>query len=128
MLYVLVGSRVGYKSGRYQSTQPIDYNELKTFLCEFQEFFEQDGRHNLWVISNSGESQLILDRHRIVYAYGDFDRYESILRSAGFTPSTVITPDPHGHNFHREFDTSEKEVMEYWSWERFPLQPEDDDA
>ena len=62
----------------------------------------------------------------MVYAYGDLDRYESYLESAGFVRGQVAIPAPHSHNFHPEFDTAEDELMEYWRWKKLPLEPDDD--
>src|SRR5262245_22305098 len=70
VLFVLIASRLGNPEGRYQSRGGLSYADLELFLYTFQEFFEQDGRHHLWVISASGEGQFIFDRHNVVYAYG----------------------------------------------------------
>ncbi len=63
VLYVLLVSRLGKPSGRYESASPVSYDELELFLYTFQEFLEQDGRHHVWVISASGEGQFIFDHH-----------------------------------------------------------------
>jgi hypothetical protein len=125
VLYVLVASRCGHDDARYQSPEPVEFETLELFLYSFQEFFEQDGRHHLWVVSTEGEGQLIFDRHNLIYAYGDVDRYESRLRSAGFRPGPVAIPTPHVHGYHAEFDRTEDEVMSYWPWKKFPLEPDD---
>ncbi len=125
VLYVLVGSRLG-RSGRFQSPEPISYDDLELFLYTHQEFFEQDGRHHLWVVSASGEGQLVFDNHNKIYAYGDLDRYETRLLSMGFRSGSVDNPSPHGHNYHPEFDSAEDEVLKYWDWLEFPLEPDDD--
>lgn len=126
ILYVLVGSRLGRDSGRYQNHEPINYDDLELFLYTFQEFFEQDGRHHLWVMSLSGEGQFIFDNHNILYAYGDIDYFETQLTAAGFVSGSVSIPSPHTHNFHSEFDLSEDEIFDYWQWDQFPLEPSDD--
>lgn len=126
VLYVLIASRLGHGDGRYQNPEPIDYDDLELFLYTFQEFFERDGRHHLWVMSTGGEGQFIFDNHNMIYAYGDLDRYESKLRSRGFTQGSVAIPAPHSHHYHAEFDRSEDELMAYWDWKKFPLEPDDD--
>ncbi len=126
VLYVLVVPRPGHGEGRYQNPEPIEYDALELFLYTFQQFFEQDGRHHLWVMSWSDEGQFVFDRHNMVYAYGDLDRYESYLESAGFVRGQVAIPAPHSHNYHPEFDTAEDELMEYWRWKKLPLEPDDD--
>jgi len=125
ILYVLLASRLGYDDARYQNPEPIDYDELELFLWTFQLFLEQDGRHHRWVISLSGEGQFIFDRHNIIFAYGNLERYESYLMTAGFRRGSVEVQVPHAHNFHAEYDSSEDELMKYWEWKKFPLQADD---
>jgi hypothetical protein len=127
VLYVLVEAGVSPQDGRYQSPGPLSYKALELFLYRFWEFFEQDGRHLLWVMSVSGQEKFILDNHNVIYAYGDLDQYEAQLRESGFVSGKVQTPNPHGHNFHPEFDDDEAELMAYWDWIWFPLQEVDHD-
>ena len=126
ILYVLVASRLGHGDGRYQNPSPIGYDDLELFLYTFQEFFEQDGRHHLWVTSISGEGQFVLDNHNMIFAYGDLDRYVAYLESQGFTPGTVAIPSPHSHSYHAQFDSAEDDLMAYWEWKKSPLVPEHD--
>lgn len=126
ILYILLGSRLGREPGRYQSLELLDYDDLELFLYTFQEFFEQDGRHHLWVQSASGEGQFIFDNHNLIFAYGDVDRYEATLGASGFQQGQVVTPSPHTHNFHPAFDVTEDELFEYWDWQMYPLEPGDD--
>ena len=126
VLYVLLVSRLGHSEGRYQNPEPISYEDLELFLYTFQEFLEQDGRHHLWVTYVTGEGQFIFDNHNMIYAYSDLDRYESELQARGFRRGSVVVPAPHCHNYHGEFDQSEDELMTYWDWKRFPLEPDDD--
>ncbi len=109
ILYVLLVSKLGNESGRYQSPNPINYEELELFLYEHQEFFEQDGRHNLWISSISGESQFIFDKHNFIYCYGE-----------------ISIPFPHTHNYHFEFDDEEEAVIDHWNWVLCPLEDDDD--
>jgi hypothetical protein len=126
VLYVLLVSRQGHQHGRYQNPTPIGRDELELFLYSFQDFFEQDGRHHLWVTSTSGEGQVIFDNHNVLYAYGEPEIYERILRGRGFREDPVRTPAPHSHNYHEAFDACENEVLGYWNWKRFPLKDSDD--
>ena len=126
VLYVLTVSHTDRNPARYQSAQPNSFAELEGFLMRFQEFFEQDGRHHLWVMSVAGEGQFIFDNHNVVYAYGDLDRYERALKQLGFVPGEIRNPSPHSHNYHGEFAPEEDAVMNYWEWIEFPLQPDDD--
>jgi hypothetical protein len=125
VLYVLTLPCVDGREGRYRSPRPVEYDVLELFLYTFQEFFERDGRHHLWVVSANDEGQFVFDDHNMVYAYGDLERYESCLESAGFTRGSVAMSSPHCHHYHREFDTAEDELLAYWRWEKFPLEPID---
>jgi len=126
VLYVLVGSRLGRATGRYQNHEPLSFDELELFLYTFQEFFEQDGRHHLWVMSLSGEGQFIFDNHNILYGYGDIDEYQKYLSTLGFVSGNISIPSTHTHNYHPEFDMSEDELFDYWQWLHSPLQPGDE--
>jgi hypothetical protein len=125
VLYVLVVSRSGHTEGRYQVPEPLSYEELELILYTFREFFEQDGRHHLWVSSASDEGFFVFDNHNVIYAYGDLDAYEAHLESAGFGQGTLDMPVPHSHHYHFQFDDAEDEVIGYWQWKKFPLQPQD---
>jgi hypothetical protein len=125
VLYVLVASRLGRDDARYQSPTPMNYEDLELFLYTFQEFFEQDGRHHLWIKALGDGSQFVFDNHNIIYAYGDLDRYERELEAAGFRAGKVEIPAPHAHHYHGEFDSSEDDLFEYCEWKKTPLQPSD---
>ena len=127
VLYVLTLSLNGHGECRYQNPTPIEFDELHTFSTNFRAFIEQDGRHNFWVMSTSGEGQFIFDKHNMIYAYGDLARYEVHLKSAGFSLGVVGIPSPHAPAYHREFVPTHDELMDYWDWVKFPLKPEDDD-
>ncbi|PCJ10109.1 MAG: hypothetical protein COB16_02145 [Rhodobacteraceae bacterium] len=126
VLYVLSVPRTIKSSGRFQSAHPINYDDLELFLYSFQEFFEQDGRHDIWVVSLSSQNQLILDRHNNIYAYGDLTELERKLKEQEFSHATLETPLPHAHHYHSEYDSAETEVLEYWDWIKSELHPSDD--
>src|ERR1700733_8033167 len=54
LLYFLVVPRGNGQLGRYQSPEPQTEASVKTFLHDFSTFLEKDGRHNLWIASQSG--------------------------------------------------------------------------
>jgi hypothetical protein len=126
VLHVLLASRLGKESGRYQSPYPMTYEELEFFLYEHQEYFEQDGRQNIWVSSISGEGQFIFDNHNYIYAYGNIDSYITDLTNIGFSEGEISIPDPHCHNYHKEFDSKEEDVNKAFDWLYSPLQESDD--
>lgn len=126
VLHVLLVSRLGKESGRYQTPQPLSYEELELFLYEHQEYFEQDGRQHLWVSSLSGEGQFIYDQHNYIYAYGDTQSYIEKLTSKGFVEGEISIPAPHCHNYHVEFDSKEQSVHNAYDWLYSPLREGDE--
>jgi hypothetical protein len=128
ILYVLVVSRLGHhRPGRYQISQPCTLEDLDLFGSTFQEYFERDGRHHLWLMDLFSRSQLVFDNHGIIYAYGDVAWYSRFLDRSGFTREEVKISCPHGHHYNHEMDHFEDEIMNYWDWKWFPLQDEHDD-
>ncbi len=127
VLYEQTISLNGHGEGRYQNPKSIGFDELEAFSNKFRDFIEQDGRHNFWVMSISDEGQFIFDQHNMIYAYGDLDRYEVHLKSAGFSLGVVGIPSPHAHAYHSEFDQTHDELMAYWDWVKCPLDPDDVD-
>jgi len=121
VLYVLLVSQVGRDAGRYACPDPLSYDDLELFLYTFQEFFEQDGRHHVWVASTASQERLIFDQHNFIFAYGDLDRYEKTLEAKGYTRGPVRIAAPHAHHYHSEFIVKEDELFEYWKWVRHPL-------
>lgn len=126
VLYVLSAPRTIETGGRFQSPHPVSYEDLELFLYSFQEFFEQDGRHDIWVISLPTQNQLILDRHNVIYAYGNLDTLERALEEREFSPAPIETPVPHTHHYHPEFDTAERELLTYWDWIQYELLSSDE--
>ncbi|QDT15226.1 hypothetical protein [Alienimonas californiensis] len=126
VLYVLLVSHAGREPGRYESPLIESREDLQLFLWSFQEFFEEDGRHGIWVGTPDGPHLLVYDRHERLFAYGDADRFEMILKTRGFTPGEVQIPAPHHHGYDPARVDEEDAVMEYWAWNHTPLQPDDD--
>ncbi|MCM8528159.1 MAG: hypothetical protein NE327_16675 [Lentisphaeraceae bacterium] len=126
ILYVLSSPRLGHPAARYQSDNPCNYEELELFLYTFQEYFEEDGRHNLWIFCLDDDSQVIYDKHNIIYCYGDIEKFKNEINQNGYTEKEVNIPSPHSHYYHPEHDKNEDEIMEYWEWKQFELQEMDD--
>ena len=127
VLYVLLLSRLGVaEPGRYQGPVPLDRAVMESFLEEFRDFFEGDGRHHVWVTSLNDQSTLVYDNHNVIYAYGPLDRYEQVVRAHGLSRAPVRFPVPHMHSYLPEFDQEEARVLRHWEWTQFPLQPDDD--
>lgn len=127
VLYVLTVPRKGeHEPGRYQSEQPCSRSELEAFLDRFRDYFEQDGRHNLWVFSLPSRAQIIYDNHNVLYGYGPLESFASVAQSRGMTNGEVRFPSPHAHHYHAEFDADERAILGYWEWKYFPLQESDE--
>ena len=127
ILYVLTVSRRDHDQGRYQSKQPFEKPILLSFLEEFREYFEQDGRHHLWAFGIGDKSQIVYDKHNIIFAYGPLDDFEHVLGQEGLTRDNFDYPAPHVHLYHEEFDDAEDRILSEFEWKLFPLQEQDDD-
>ena len=127
ILYVLIASRRGHGSGRYQSPTPCSFDDLEIFAYTFQEYLEVDGRHHLWLIDVPTNKQIIYDNHNLLYSYGDDEDVISLLKTKGLVEGNPKIPYPHEHRFNLEYDVAEDEIMEYFEWIKFPLQEEQDD-
>jgi len=126
ILYVLIASRAGRESGRYQSPEPWSRGEVVSFLEGFRDYFEGDGRHHVWVTSLPANGTLVYDNHDLIYAYGPIPEYERALATIGLVPAGVSIPAPHGHQYNAEFDGDEDRLMAHCAWIHFPLLPSDD--
>ena len=126
LLYVLQVPRSEVPPGRYQAPEPISRAKLTSFLRQFGDFLEGDGRHHFWIGSTDKSSLLVYDRHEVVYAYGPLDAFKAILIENGLQETTdVLLPDPHVHRYNQSFDQHAGDLMSFWSWKQFPLQDSD---
>jgi len=124
-LYILVIPRGGSENGRYQLKETLTLAGIKSLLADYKDFFEGDGRHSFFVASHLDRALLVYDRHNVVYAYGDLDKYESLLVNSGFREQVVMFPLPHAHHYHDEFDSEEKRLLSSYEWLTFPLEEYD---
>ena len=128
LLYVLLTPRgKSADPGRYQSPLPSSLEEAEFFLQRFQSYFEFDGRHHIWLVSLPASSTLVYDNHNVIYAYGPLEQFRKKLLELGLTEQPTAIPYPHGHMYFPEFDSSERDIMSYWAWQKFPLLETDDD-
>jgi len=127
LLYVLVVLRGPHEAARYQSPAPLNSAQLDDFLAEFGDLLENDARHHFWISSIDNSGLLVYDNHNVVYAYGPLDAFEKILLSNGLARSENVTfPSPHVHSYNPEYDERVGQLLQHWSWIRFPLQDSDD--
>jgi hypothetical protein len=128
VLYVLTLGRSDSEPGRYQCAEPKSRQEIESFLIEFKQFFEEDGRHHLWIRSESGLDLLVYDRHNKIYAYGALEEFANIASAAGLTPAPAIQiPMPHVHHYHPKHDQDGVKLMQYWEWLHTPLRESDEE-
>ena len=126
VLYVLLVPRKGNQPGRYQCPRPCSRSEMESFLLEFKDYFESDGRHHVWVMSLPESSTLVYDQHNIIFAYGPLQEFTEILNESGFREGPVSIPSPHAHNYNAENDDTEERLLNHWAWIQSPLQPGDE--
>ena len=126
VLYVLLVPRGGSEAGRYQSPW-LNRDELNEMFDRHADFWEQDGRHHVWLHSATDEATLVYDQHNVIFAYGPLDEYVALLEAAGYKEASELDfPAPHGHCFHVEFDEMERELASSPGWTRSPLQDGDE--
>ena len=127
LLYVLLVPRRGEREpGRYQSPGPLSFEETARFCQRFAPFLQGDGRHHLWIGSTVNAGLLVYDQHEWIYAYGDVPGYIRVLQTKGFREGEINPPVPHSHSYNSIFDDDENELIAYWPWIHFPLEPGDE--
>lgn len=126
-LIILRDPQSGLLPGRYETEDCLTHNQLWELLYPFRALFEQDGRADLWVISQSGEGQFIFDCHNIIYAYGDLDATKNRLKNLGFNEGQIDIPYPHAHYCHKELTRLEEQLFAMPGWLRSDLREADDE-
>jgi hypothetical protein len=125
-LYVLVVPRTEAEAGRYQAEDFKPRNETESFLNRFKEFFENDGRHHIWIASPPGPDTLVYDRHSVIFVYGRVPECERVVLAHGLSRVEEIKfPSPHAHRYNEAFDGDEKDLLCDWPWLRSPLRGND---
>src|SRR5438105_9503330 len=125
LLYVLVVPRGQSEAGRYQSGE-LSRAELDALFERFGQFWDSDGRHNVWVRS-SDDGMLVYDRHNLIYAYGPLPLFESALRELGYTTAASLTLDfAHQHSYHQEYDDLDPELTIQFADNRSELRDGDE--
>jgi hypothetical protein len=126
VLYVLLLSHAGRSLGRYQSPIIENHEDLQLFIWTFQNFFEGDGRHHLWIGSPDSADLLVYDQHDVIFAYGGLEAFESALTNDGFKQQEFWFPSPHSHSYDPSNVNAEDELMAYFDWTNFELQAGDE--
>jgi hypothetical protein len=126
ILYVLLLSHAGRLPGRYQSPLIESHEDLQLFIWRFQNFFEGDGRHHVWIATPDSSDLLVYDQHNVIFAYGNLDGFQQVLDDATFRNKEFWFPCPHSHSFDPANANVEDELMAYFEWQYFELQPGDE--
>lgn len=126
ILFVLLVSRCGNAPGRYQSPEPITREDTEHFVRGYADFFQNDGRSHLWLMSLPDQASIVYDNHEVLYAYGPIDAYVQVLNKRGLQRGTVQFPSPHTHCYNQLYDPMEEAMLKVWNWRHFPLAPDDD--
>ncbi len=125
ILYLHLVPRTSDAPGRYQSEAPWGGERLERFLDDYADLLETDGRYDLWIKPVDGPDHLIYDRHEIVYAYGDVDRFQRVLEARGYVPGDVLIPNPHERPYRAANDEAQRRLFDAFEWTHFPLTEDD---
>ena len=126
VLYILLVSHSGNNLGRYQSPLIRNFYALKKFTSTFRLFFENDGRHHIWIASPISPQTLVYDQHDVIFAYGDLEAYEDVLKKNDYTCKDFWFPSPHAHGYDPANGDTEDVLLEFFDWQHFDLQPGDE--
>lgn len=126
LLYVLLIPQAEHEKGRYASPIVPSHETLSKFLNHYKEFLENDGRHHLWVASTDSDALLVYDQHDVIFAYGNLDKYESMLASHGYAEQKFWFPAPHGHLYMPENQWIVDAMLNQLSWKYSALQEGDE--
>jgi len=101
---------------------------IRSLSRDFQPFLESDGRHNVWIASESDSEQLIYDRHNVIYAYGPASQWHLILSQAGLSEVASVTfPSPHSHHFHQSLNGEQQRMIASRDWHHTTLRASDEE-
>ena len=129
LMYVALYPHFGHPRGRYKAKEPIGRARMEKFFRDYAEFFELDGRHNIWVVSldagGQAAARIIYDHHDVIYAYGPLDAYVAAAAKRGMAEGKVEVPRDHRHVFNQQFNKDERNLFEEREWVRFPTEESD---
>lgn len=126
ILYILNVSRCDQETARYQSME-LSASDTEEFLYEFDDYLENDSRHDIWIHSPKENATIVYDKDNLIYIYGDLEKYENKLTLLGYAAydEPLYLPSPHAHCYHPEFDEKELEILRKFNWNKTPLQDHD---
>lgn len=126
VMYVLIRPIVGVDVGRYMSEEPFSRKEMDAFLDEYGHFFEHDGRHHIYFISDDPGTFLVYDHHDMIYAYGQQENFLNLLRNKNYLEEEPIVENPHYHGFNHDHRVDERHLLASREWTRYDLERADD--
>ena len=126
VFYILLLSHMGRAPGRYRSPLIDNHEDLQLFIWTFQTFFEGDGRHHLWIACADSVDLLVYDQHNVIFAYGNLEAFESVLHNHLYKAREFWFPSPHAHGYDPANVNVEDELMSYFDWDYFALEPGDE--
>ena len=117
LLYILEVGRSGGEAGRYQVPEPLNIEEVGQFLETFRDFFEEDGRHELWIAPSVTDAKIVYDNHNVLYLYGPLDTFIAALgRHLTAAADRVEFPYPHCHHHWPKHDVTEARLLAAYEW------------
>ncbi|MBB3932971.1 hypothetical protein GGR25_004035 [Kaistia hirudinis] len=125
LLYVLHTPRGEGEAGRYQSPE-LSNEAVADFIDKYAAFLRQDGRFDLWIHAPRASTTIVWDRHNLLHAYGDAERFGERLGELGYRAGEIVVPYPHEHHYHMELDDMAQGLLDDVDWYRTPLRPEDE--
>ena len=129
LLYVVLYPHFGHERGRYQAKTPLGRTSMERFFRDYAEFFEMDGRHNIWACSLEPDGrvagQIIYDHHNIIYAYGPLEAYAEVAAARGLVEGPVVVPRDHRHQFDPRYNRDESNLINEREWITFPTEESD---
>ncbi|MCW5821286.1 MAG: hypothetical protein KIT34_00695 [Cyanobacteria bacterium TGS_CYA1] len=126
VMYVLIRPMQGIPGGRYLSDEPFSRKEMDLFLNEYGSFFENDGRHHVYFISDDPETFLVYDHHNMIYAYGQQENFLNLLRNKNYSEEEPEVKNPHYHGFNHNHVVDERNLIASRDWTRHDLTDMDD--
>ncbi|MEM9065273.1 MAG: hypothetical protein AAGB51_07265 [Planctomycetota bacterium] len=124
LLYIVFARPIGIESGRYESAGWLSLGEITETLNAYAEMLERDGRHAIWVMSETG--QVIYDQHEMLFFYGPVATAQELIETLGFIPGDPRVPSPHVHHYHDVYDSQSEAFVRSREWLWSELREGDD--
>ncbi|WP_346354354.1 hypothetical protein [Azotosporobacter soli] len=124
LLYILHTPRTTAEAARYQSAERSKEDAV-LLLQEFEEYLENDGRHDLWLHAPKSNTTLVYDRHNLLFLYGLNTLQTEYVQQICSPVEEINIPTPHKHFYHAKYDAAEEAILKHISWRKSPLTEQD---